>query len=45
VPERDARRDHVRRRPQRQAVAADEPDADDECRDQAAIKYAAGPHE
>ena len=41
VAERDARREHVAGRPQRQADAADVPERDDDREDQAAVEHAA----
>ena len=41
VAERDARREHIAGRPQRQAGAADVPERDDDREDQAAVEHAA----
>ena len=41
VAERDAGREHVARRPERQADAADVPERDDDGEDQAAVEHAA----
>ena len=43
VPERDAGREEVGRRPHGQAVPADQPEPDDQRGDQPAVEHAAGP--
>ena len=45
VAERDARREHVARRPERQPVAGDVPEGDDDREDQAAVEHAARPRQ